>query len=116
MYDQEQEKRIDGFAAKARLNYEKGKEWFKENKELATVLGPVVLGGFIEICKIISRSSTAKENKRLKENYIYDRSAGHYYETKRKLKSREWLQFDEMRTTTDMSVGEILDEMKLLKK
>ena len=106
---------LEDLKAKAKEKYEAGKEWAKKNKELLVVFGPVAVGSLVEIAKIASRHSTVKEQKKLKENYIYDRSAGHYYETKRKLKNKEWLQVDE-RHTNGESYGEILDDMGLLRK
>lgn len=100
---------------KAKDAYESGKTWAKENKETLVVFGPVLVGSLVEMVKVASRRSTIRENKRLKDNYIYDRSAGHYYETKRKLKNKEWLQVDE-RHNNGESYGEILSDMGLLKK
>lgn len=100
---------------KANGVYGSGKTWAKENKETLIVFGPVLVGSLVEMVKVVSRSSTIRENKRLKDNYIYDRSAGHYYEAKRKLKNKEWLQVDE-RHKNGESIGDILSDMGLLKK
>lgn len=89
-------------------------EWCKQHKEAIIVFGPVIMGGIIEIAKISTKKNTVNEEKALKERYIYDRSAGHYFELKRKLKSSEWLQI-EQRKNNGESLGYILADMRLLK-
>lgn len=93
-------------------------EWceqnWEQNKEIIIVFGPAIMGGIVEICKILTKSGTIKEEKALKERYIYDRSTGHYYELKRKPKSSEWLQV-EQRKQNGETLGWILNDMRLLK-
>lgn len=89
-------------------------EWCKDHKEAIIVFGPVIMGGIIEIAKISSRRHTVNEEKALKERYVYDRSAGHYFELKRQPKSSEWLQI-EQRKMNGETLGAILNDMRLLK-
>ena len=107
--------KIEELKKKGMETYEKVMQKAKENKEVLIVFGPVAIGAMVEIGKAMNRSSTMRTNKRLRENYVYDRSAGHYYETKRKLKNKEWLQFDERRDQGE-PVGRILNDMGLLKR
>lgn len=111
----EENKKLKDLEEKLRAKFEAGKTWAKEHKDVLVVFGPVMAGSLVEILKIASRSSTVRENKKLKDNYIYDRSAGHYYETKRKVKNKEWIQIDERRRNGE-STGDILRDMGLLKK
>lgn len=89
-------------------------EWCKNHKEAIIVFGPAIMGGIIEICKISTRRQTVKEEKALKDRYIYDRPAGHYYELRRKPKTSEWLQI-EQRKENGESLGWILNDMGLSK-
>lgn len=98
----------------AKRKIRNGVEWCKTHKELIVVFGPVFMGSLIEIIKISTKRHTVREEKALKERYIYDRSTGHYYEMKRKPKSSEWLQI-EQRKQNGETLGWILNDMKLLK-
>ena len=75
---------------------------------------PVLVSGTIELVKIVAKSKNTGEEKRLKENYIYDRSAGHYYELKRQPTASEWMSIDHRKSDGEM-LGDILDDMRILK-
>lgn len=89
-------------------------EWCKDHKEAIIVFGPMIMGGIIEIAKISTKRHTVNEEKALKERYVYDRSAGHYFELKRQPKSSEWLQI-EQRKMNGETLGTILNDMGILK-
>lgn len=89
-------------------------EWCKNHKEMITVFGPVLVGGIVEMVKISTKVHTVNEEKALKERYVYDHSAGHYYELKRQPKSSEWIQI-EQRKQNGETLGMILNDMRLLK-
>jgi hypothetical protein len=55
-----------------------------------------------------------KQEAHLKDEYIYDRSNGHYYELRRKIKSSEWQMIDQRKREGEM-LGDILQDMRLLK-
>lgn len=109
------------FKQKMKEVMEKGKHkasdvwrWCGENKEAVVIFGPVLIGSAIEFIKIVNRRSTVTEEKRLKENYIYDARHHHYYELKRQPKSSEWLQIDERKDNGE-GLYDILQDMRLLK-
>lgn len=85
-----------------------------EHKEALIVLVPVIVSGSIELIKIVARSKNNKEDRYLKENYIYDRSCGHYYELKRQPKSSEWRLIDQRKAEGEL-LGDILQDMRILK-
>lgn len=105
---------LDDKSEQAKWKIHCAAEWCKNHKETIIVFGPVIMGGIIEICKISTKRHTVKEEKALKDRYIYDRSTGHYYELKRKPKTSEWLQI-EQRKQNGESLGWILNDMGLLK-
>lgn len=73
-----------------------GLEHFNEHKEeISVLLSPLLIGGFIGTCKLLAKHRESKEEKFIKEWYIYDRSNGHCYELKKKPENSEWLQMDE---------------------
>lgn len=90
------------------------KIWCSNHRSEIVVFGPIIISSTVEIAKILTKRHNVNEEKRLKDNYIYDRSAGHYFELKRKLKSSEWLMI-EQRKKEGESLGEILQAMKVLK-
>jgi len=89
-------------------------DWCKRHKETLVVLIPVVVSGTVELVKVVAKSKNQKEERVLKENFIYDRQHGHYYELKRAPKSSEWRMID-MRKGEGESLGDILADMRILK-
>lgn len=106
--------RVNWARIKAQVIMSSTADWCKEHKEAIIVFGPAIMGGIVEILKIQTKCHTVNEEKALKDQYIYDRSSGHYYELKRKPKNREWLQIDQRKQNGE-SLGWILNDMKLLK-
>ena len=106
--------RLNDAKENAKIKMGQAYVWCKENPKAAATLATMTVTGVIEVSKIIAKKGVVEEQRRLKDNYIYDRRAGHYVETCRKLKNSEWIQFDERRDRGE-SVSEILRDMKLLK-
>lgn len=90
------------------------KIWCKNHKAEIITLAPVLISGTIELVKIVAKKGTVKEEQHLKDEYIYDRSNGHYYELRRKIKSSEWQMIDHRKREGEM-LGDILQDMRLLK-
>lgn len=89
-------------------------EWAKANKKAVSIIAPVVISSGVELIKVLSKRGTANDMKRLKDLYVYDHRTGHYYELRRKLKSHEWIEFDERKARGE-TVAAILNDMRLLK-
>lgn len=89
--------------------------WAERNKEILIVAVPIVVSGTIEMTKVVMKYQATHEEKELKERYIYDRSAGHYYETRRQPKSNEWREIDYRHNVLHQPLGEVLADMRLLK-
>lgn len=106
----------DDMKKKAQGVFQVVKEWCSENKEVIIALAPTMIAGSIELIKIAVKGSYVKEEKRLKDMYIYDRTSGHYYELCRKPTNKEWLAFEEIRfRNLNARTGEILKQMGLIK-
>lgn len=92
------------------------KKWIRENKSIIVLGAPFVFHGAVDIIKLLMARNNIQTQKRLKDCYIYDKFAGHFYELKRKPTSEEWLKIDHsLRYGIDYSVGEILKAFDLLK-
>ena len=93
----------------------KAKRFYEENKEIIIpAMIPVVIGTTKAIAKGLVRNNRVQEEKELKENYIYDRSAGHYWPLRRKLKTSEWIEIDTRRCSGER-LYDILASMRVLR-
>jgi hypothetical protein len=99
---------------RARWKFSDAKEWRKNHKAEIITLTPVLISAAVELIKIAAKRGTINEERHLKDNYVYDRSAGHYLEVRRKPKSSEWLMIDQRRREGEV-LGDILQDMRLLK-
>lgn len=90
--------------------------WIKKHKKELIVLLPTIANVTIEVMKIVSKRQNLEMERRLKENYVYNREfgIGHYYETRHKLTNPEWRQI-EARKKRGESLGNILEDMDVLK-
>lgn len=89
-------------------------QWIKENKEVLVVVIPVGCSLIGTVVKAASKYGHDKDERELKDEYIYDRSNGHYFRVKRKLTSAEWLEVDQRRANGEL-LGQILLDMRVLK-
>lgn len=99
---------------KVKWKIQDAKDWCHEHKEVVIALAPCMIGGAVELIKVMARKGNINEEKRLKDNYVYDRSVGHYYELRRKPKNSEWVQIDHRKGLGE-PLGDILQDMRLLK-
>lgn len=92
--------------------------WCEEHKEAVMVIAPVIITGTFEIAKAAIKKSAAKQEEVYRQDYVYDRSAGHYYELKHiksaKKRNKKYLEIDRRRYNGE-PLGEILKDMKMLK-
>lgn len=90
------------------------KTFMRDNKEILIVAIPAVAG----VCKLVIKSANKHTNlrkeKRLKDNYCYDRSLGHYWELNRKLTNDEWIEV-EKRKGEGECMGNIFLDMGVLR-
>lgn len=93
---------------------EKAHRIWNEHKEEILVLGPVAIVSAEKLIRNARRSRNLKEEKHLKEDYVYDRSRGCYIELRRKLTNRELLELDRRKRNGE-SLIEILSSMRVLK-
>ena len=88
-----------------------------ENAEIISALLPVAVFGTRTVTgfvKSAKRSADLRKEQNLKELFCYDRSLGHYWELRRKLTNREWIEIDQRKKAGE-KLGDILKELKVLK-
>lgn len=90
------------------------KDWAIDNKELLIKVAPVVIGGVRVAAKIAHKQIVLHKTKDLKELYCYDRSLGHYWQLKRKLSNKEWIEIDKRKANGER-LSDILSAMNVLK-
>lgn len=94
---------------------EKVKRIWNDHKEEIIVLTPVVVATTEKLIRTGRRSKRLKEERYLKDSYVYDRSRGCYIELRRKLTNRELLELDRRKRNGE-SLIEILSSMRVLKR
>lgn len=90
------------------------KWWLYDNKEMIMVLGPSVIAGVATVAKTVGKRVNLKKEEDLKDLYCYDRSLGHYWQLRRELTNKEWLEID-ARKKNGERLADILEELKVLK-
>lgn len=90
----------------------------RNNHELIMLVAPSLIGTTVLVLKKGIRTSAVaiqEANKRkTKELFVYDRSLGHYWELKKKLTNRDWVEINRRKSQGE-KLGDILSSMKVLK-
>lgn len=84
--------------------------WMMNNPEIVAGIGTATLG----LSRFAIKKSRAKEEKELKNNYVYDRSGGFYWRLRRPLTTNEMLELDRRRSNGERT-ADILASMRVLK-
>lgn len=103
------------FFEKVGAKVKDGWNWCKDHKTECIAIATIAVPAAVDLTKTMVKRGTVKEEKRLKDNYIYDSRHRHYYETSKKLNSQDWRKIDQL-LDEGGSLGDILDNMGLLKK
>ena len=85
-----------------------------ENKELLIVAVPVVGGAVTAGVKAAGKHHNLRKAEKIKKNFCYDRSLGHYWELRRELTNHEWIEIDRRRKRGER-LADILSSMRVLK-
>lgn len=113
---------IDDFKREAKIRKVKAKVEEIKNKAVDFVtdhptetlaLATTLIGSAVGLARRADRKKDIREQQRLREEYIYDRSLGSYWKTRRKLSNSEKLEIERRRRQGE-SLGEILRSMRLL--
>lgn len=99
---------------KWKQRFGKAKDWARENKQLLIVAVPAVVGTVGTGIKVLGKHHNLALEARNKDLRCYDTSLGHYWELRRKLTNKDWVQINRRRANGE-SLGDILEELKVLK-
>ncbi len=106
--------KIARFKYQAKRRFQNGVNWIVRNKELVMFALPVIAGAATTVAKVVGKRVNLHKEANLKNLYCYDRSAGHYWELKRKLTKSEWVEIDRRRVNGER-YADILSSMNVLK-
>ena len=82
--------------------------------EVSSALALVAIGTGRAIVKSAKRHSKVQEELKTKDLRVYDTSLGHYWELRRKLSNREWVEIESRRMNGER-LANILSEMNVLR-
>lgn len=107
------EAKIRELKEKIKTGYGKAKQVVVEHPAESFALATTVVGSVIGLARRADRKADLKKAENLKERYIYDRSIGGYWKTRRKLNTSDMLEIERQKKL-GRSLGEILRDMRLL--
>lgn len=102
-------------AKKRQIKEKVGQAWefCKEHPAESFALATTAVGGLFGLAKRADRQHTLKKEQELKDRYIYDRSLGKYWKTRKTPTTGQQLEI-ERRKKNGESMGDILSSMRLL--
>lgn len=110
----ENETRFKLFKRKLDTKWRETKRWASDNKEMLTLVVPVVIGVAATIVKVAGRHHNLAKQEAVKNLYCYDRSLGHYWSLRRELTNNEWLEIDRRKKNGER-LSDILKELNVLR-
>ena len=94
---------------------EKLKRFWNENKQEIVILAPIAVAATEKLIRNVRHDQRLKEERELKEKFVYDRSCGSYVPLKRKLSNKERLELARRKRNGETS-SEILSSMRVVKR
>lgn len=111
--DFKREAKIRELKEKAKAGFDKAKQVVTEHPAESLALATTAIGTVIGLVRRADRKADLKKAEQLKERYIYDRSIGGYWKTRRKLSTNDMLEIERQKKL-GRGLGEILRDMRLL--
>lgn len=112
--DFKREARIRKIKAKISEACDKVKDFVSDHPAESLALATTAIGSVVGLARRYDRKKDIREQQRLRDEYIYDRSIGHYWQTRRKLTNQEKLEIERRRRSGE-ALGDILESMRLLR-
>lgn len=106
--------KVEDLKWKAKDKLHSAGEWCNRNKEWLYFIVPIAVPMATSMIKGSIRKRNLNKEEKLKEEYCYDRSLGHYWALKRKLSNKEWLEIEGRRKNGER-LADILSDMRVLK-
>lgn len=113
----ERKNKIRKFKEKVKEKFYRTIYWINDNKEFLIVIIPAALTvfkGTTKVFRSVSRHIELSKEKKMKENFIYDRSLGRYVELRRPLKNSDMKTILERKDNGE-KLSNILMDMNLIK-
>lgn len=111
--DFKKEAKIREWKEKVKSGWDKTKQLVVDHPAECFALATTAIGAAVGLVKRADRKADLKKAEQLKDRYIYDRSLGGYWHTRRKLSSNDMLEIERQKKM-GRGTGEILRDMKLL--
>ena len=105
--------RIEGYKRSAKEKLDQAWSFCKEHPAESLAAATAGIGGLMGLIKRHDRYTTLRKEQELKDRYIYDRSIGKYWKTRKVPTVGEQLEI-ERRKKSGESMGDILSSMRLL--
>lgn len=116
---------VETAKGKIKYGYRKTKDWVSDrvydvkkfcqlHPQEAIEIATIAVGGAVKIGKSLASSHNIAEEERIKEEYWYDRSLGHYWALKRRPTKKECLEIDRRKQNGER-LGDIFESMNLLR-
>lgn len=99
---------------KFKKKFEDAVEWCKHNKGAAVTIGLASLELIRQAIRFGCRIYTKQADVRSKDYRCYDTSLGRYWELRKKLTNKDWLEIDRRRSSGER-LGDILNDLHVLK-
>lgn len=102
--------------AKVKVRYcvNRTEVWARNNPQLAVAAVTTIVSAGAYIGKNAIKHANLRKAEKVKQEYCYDPSLGHYWELKRKLSNQEWVRI-EQRKAAGEKLGDILSSLNVLK-
>lgn len=97
-----------------REKVQSAKDFMSDNKEVLVIAIPAIIGLGKMVTKSINKTVNLRKEEHIKNEYCYDRSLGHYWELRRKLTNKEWLEIDRRKKNGE-KLSDILKSLRVLK-
>ena len=111
--DFKREAKIRELKAKVKEGWDKTKQLVVDHPAESLAMATTAIGAVIGLVKRADRKADLKKAEQLKDRYIYDRSIGGYWHTRRKLSTNDMLEIERQKKM-GRGTGEILRDMRLL--
>jgi hypothetical protein len=108
------ETKTEKFKRQVKEELWKAKDFVIRNKETILLAAPVVVGVVTVVVKTVGKNVNLRKEERIKNQYCYDRSLGHYWALRRNLSNQEWTEIDRRKTSGER-LADILSELKVLR-
>lgn len=100
------------FWGRRKMNAEAAGKWIKDNPKESVVLVLVLFTGGVDLAKTHAKSVERKEDRKMRDRFVYDERNHHWVEAKKKLTDSQRAEIDRRKKNGE-DVYDILVSMRL---